>query len=171
MSSVVNAVPYWVLSLAYWLHMLATVAWIGGLTALIYLLLPAAKKDLDPGSYASLLLHIQRRLDPLAWLSLAILMGTGLIQMSASPNYQGFLQFSNLWSLAILIKHLVFLVMVAFSGYMSWVVLPAMRRLALTKNRGSAEARRLQRREASLLKINLILGIIILGLTALARAV
>ncbi len=33
----------WALSLAYWLHMLATVAWIGGLVTLCMLVLPAAR--------------------------------------------------------------------------------------------------------------------------------
>lgn len=170
MNLATSPTPYWVLSLAYWLHMLATVAWVGGLTALIYLLLPAAQKQLDPEAFARLLLHIQRRLDPLAWLSLSVLVGTGLIQMSASPNYQGFLRFSNLWSVAILGKHLAFLLMVAVSAYMSWWVLPAMQRLALMKAKDSEEVTRLQRRERTLLRLNLILGVIILGLTALARA-
>lgn len=169
MSPAVSATPDWVLTLAYWLHMLATVAWVGGLTALIYLLLPAAQKQLDSEAFARLLLHIQRRLDPLAWFCLAVLVGTGLIQMSASPNYQGFLRFSNFWSIAILLKHLAFLLMVAISAYMSWGVLPVLRRLALLKAKESAEVIRLQRRERSLLWANFILGIIILGLTALAR--
>lgn len=170
MNPVTSPTPYWVLSLAYWLHMLATVAWVGGLTALIYLFLPAAQKQLDREAFARLLLHIQRRLDPLAWLSLSILVGTGLIQMSASPNYQGFLRFSNLWSVAILGKHLAFLLMVTISAYISWWVLPAMQRLALMKAKDSEEVTRLQRRERTLLRLNLILGAIILGLTALARA-
>ena len=37
--------PYWALSLAFWLHMLATVAWIGGLVAVAILVLPGAKKN------------------------------------------------------------------------------------------------------------------------------
>lgn len=171
MISTIGSAPYWVLSLAYWLHMLATVAWIGGLVALIYLFLPAAQKNLEPDAYTRMLVHIQRRLDPLAWLSLAVLVATGLIQMSASPNYRGFLQISNPWSAAILVKHLAFALMVALSAYISWAVLPALRRLALLKSRGSVDIARLQRREQFLLRLNLILGVIILGLTALARAV
>jgi len=170
MSPAVSATPYWVLSLAYWLHMLATVAWVGGLTALIYLFLPTAQKQLDPEALAGLMLHIQRRLDPLAWLSLAVLITTGLVQMGVSPNYQGFLRISNLWTVAIFIKHLAFLLMVAISAYISWGVLPAMRRLALMRAKNSKDVVRLQRRERSLLRLNLILGVIILGLTALARA-
>jgi uncharacterized membrane protein len=75
------------LTLAYWLHMLATVTWIGGLAALSLFVLPAARRSLEPESYVVLLADIQRRLDPLAWFSLFILAASGLFQMSSSPNY------------------------------------------------------------------------------------
>jgi uncharacterized membrane protein len=57
--------PFWALTLAYWLHLLATVLWIGGLVVLSLLVLPAARKTLEPQAYASLLADIERRLDPL----------------------------------------------------------------------------------------------------------
>lgn len=166
------SIPYWALSIIYWLHMLATVTWIGGLAALALLVLPAARTALEAPLYARLLEAIQRRLDPLGWLSLAVLVGTGMFQMSANPNYQGFLAVSNRWSSAILMKHLVFLGMTIASAYMTWGLLPALRREALRAARGTAATGigRLQRRQALLLTLNLILGLIVLLLTALARA-
>lgn len=166
-----NPAPVWALSLAYWLHMLATIAWIGGLAALLLLVLPAARQGLELGDYAALLERIQRRLDPLSWFSLAVLLGTGMFQMSASPNYQGFLAITNRWSTAILVKHLFFLAMIAISAYLTWGVLPALRRYALMRAKGApAEgADRLARREMILLQTNFALGVIILALTALAR--
>jgi uncharacterized membrane protein len=164
--------PYWALTAAYWLHMLATVTWIGGLVALNTLFIPAARGDLAAEDYSRLLGRIQRRLDPLGWMSLAVLVGTGLFQMSANPNYQGLLQVSNRWALAILVKHLVFLLMTGVSAYLTWGLLPALRRLALVRARGHPAdgAAALEARERRLIMINLVLGIIILGLTALARA-
>ncbi len=174
--------PLLALSLTYWLHMLATVVWLGGLAALSLLVLPSARGSLEAGAYSRLLEGIQRRLDPLGWLCLAVLVGTGLFQMSANPNYQGFLAINNRWAVAILTKHLLFFVMTAASAYLTWGVLPALRRAALRQSRhvaedaqpqaspGGAELQRLQRREAILLRLNLLLGVIILALTALARA-
>jgi uncharacterized membrane protein len=164
--------PLWGLALAYWLHMLATIAWIGGLAAVVLLILPAARLRLEEEAYAGFLEAVQRRLDPLGWLCLAVLAGSGLFQMSASPNYQGFLAFENTWAKAILIKHLAFLGMIAVSATLTWGVLPELRRLALKRARGLAapEAGRLQRREILLLRANFVLGVIILGLTAVARA-
>ncbi len=100
--------------------MLATVIWIGGLSLLVLIILPAAQSNFKSGDYAELIGKTQIRLDSVGWLSLIVLGGTGLIQMSASPNYQGFLAISNRWSAAILLKHLVFLGMVVVSAYLTW---------------------------------------------------
>jgi uncharacterized membrane protein len=167
--------PFWALSLAYWLHMLATVVWIGGLAAAALLVLPVARRSLDEQAYPKFLADFQRRLDPLAWISLVFLVGTGLFQMSANPNYLGFLTFDNRWSIAILLKHVVFLGMTGVSAYLTWGLLPRIQRLALRTASRSAkidpqEAERLQRQEISLLRLNLILALVVLALTALARA-
>ncbi len=130
------AMPMWALTLAYWLHMLATVVWIGGLTSMVLFVLPAAQSSLGPQEYAGFLDRVTRKLDPLGWLSLTVLVGTGLFQMSASPNYAGFLVIGNRWAVAIFIKHLVFGAMIAVSAYLTWGVLPALRRLALRRAAG-----------------------------------
>ena len=162
----------WALSLAYWLHMLATVAWIGGLVSLSLLVLPAARQSLDDQAYAGLIGKLRRRLDPLGWACLIALVATGMFQMSANPNYQGFLAVDNLWAVAILIKHLVFLVMIGVSAFMTWGVMPRLQRAALLASRGQEApgAHRWQQQEKLLLWLNLILGVLVLGLTALARA-
>ncbi len=164
--------PYWALSAVYWLHMLATVVWIGGLAALSLIVLPAGQKSLDPQTYANFLRAIQRRLESLGWLSLLVLAGTGLFQMSANSNYQGFLGISNRWSVAILLKHLVFLTMIVVSAYMTWGIMPKLQRTALRQAHGidAPESSQLQRQEVRLFRLNLILGAIVLALTALARA-
>ncbi len=176
-----TSTPLWGVSLAYWLHMLATVVWIGGLSSLALVVLPAASRMLDDAAYATLLGDLQRRLDTLGWFSLAVLTGTGLIQMSASPNYQGFLAISNRWAAAILIKHLVIVVMVGVSAAITWGVLPGLRRAALRVGQaGSAAAsadperirqvKRASQANTRLIRINLILSVIVLALTAIARA-
>lgn len=164
--------PLWALSLTYWLHMLATVVWIGGLSTLALLVLPAARQALDNASYASLLSKVRRRLDPLGWLCLVLLAGTGMFQMSANPNYVGFLGFNSRWAVALLLKHLLFLGMTGIAAYLTWGLLPKLHRLVLRQSHGqdTPEAQRLWKQEATLLRINLILGALILALTAVARA-
>jgi len=169
------SVPAFALTLAYWLHMLATVLWIGGISTLALLVLPAASKTLDAEAFAALLERIQKRLDPLGWICLAVLAATGLLQMSANPNYQGFIAIQNRWAAAILVKHLLFLVMTGLSVYLSWVLLPKLRRLALKRQHLPAatlsdQSTSLGRQEVLLLRLNLILGVLVLALTAIARS-
>jgi uncharacterized membrane protein len=164
----------WALWLAYWLHMLATVIWIGGLAALAVFVLPAARRALDPPAYAAFLTNLQQRFDPLGWFSLAILVATGMFQMSASPSYQGFLTIENRWAAAILIKHLLFFGMAGLSAYLTWGLMPKIRRLALRRTASGAvdeaEAQRLIVQESKLLQLNLLLGVLVLALTAIARS-
>jgi uncharacterized membrane protein len=164
-------IPTWALALSYWLHMLATVTWIGGLTALTLVILPAMQAQDDLEQQVGSLNKIQRRLDPLAWFSLLVLLGTGLMQMSASPNYEGFLAITNSWGFAILLKHLVFLGMAGVSAYLSWFMIPAQRRILIRQARGqeTPEIGQLQHRNVLLIRLNLVLGIITLAFTALAR--
>jgi uncharacterized membrane protein len=167
----VDAPPQWVLAAAYWLHMLATVVWIGSLSALALLVLPAAQRSLSATALADLLTALQRRLDPLAWLSLLVLTATGLLQMSASPSYDGLLAITNPWAAAILVKHLVIAGMVGISAWMTWGVLPALQRAALRRQRDATAADpAATQRAVWLLRLNLTLGIVVLGLTAIARA-
>lgn len=164
--------PLWALAAAYWLHMLATVLWIGGLIILALVLLPAAQKTLDMVMYARLLEDIRRRLDPLGWLCILILLASGMFQMSASPHYTGFLAIEGLWSGSILAKHLLFGLMILTSGYATWGLMPALRREALLQSRGkgTSNLEALQMRSIRLMQLNLALGIFVLLLTSIARA-
>ncbi len=168
--------PAWALSLAYWLHMLATIVWIGGLASMSILVIPAARRALDTRQYAMLLGALQARLEPLGWFSIILLVGTGMLQMSASPNYQGFLEIQNRWAAAILLKHILFFLMLGISAYLTWGLFPKLRRLALQQARGlenpaaSEIQSKLLRQESRLVWANLTLGVLVLLLTAIARA-
>ena len=165
--------PDWVHTLAYWLHMLATVIWFGGLSALNLLIIPAARQTLNTGDYALLLGKIQKRLDPVGWFSLVILIATGMVQLSANSNYRGILAVDDRWAAAILVKHILFIAVILFSAYMTWILLPSLRRLAIkqahigTDSEITREA--MENREVLIMRINLLLGVLILLLTAVAR--
>ncbi len=153
--------------------MLATVAWLGGLAAIAILVLPVAKRVLKSADQLAFIEGIQRRLEPLAWFSLAILIATGLFQLSVNPHYNGFLSTSGQWSLAILTKHTLVILMIVVSAIQTWEVLPAIRRGLMRIEKGQAdeaEIKRLQKRETLLLRLNIALSILILAATAFARA-
>lgn len=165
-----NAPSTTVLAVIYWLHFLATVTWIGSLAAINLLFLPASKRTLKLADQLSLVSALQKRLEPLAWFCMGVLLVTGLFQLSTSPHYDGFLSISTQWSLAILAKHGFAVLMVVVSAIQTWEVLPAIQRLLLKKDRADeAELAHLQKRETRLLRVNLLLSALILAATALAR--
>lgn len=164
-------IPPWALLLSFWLHMLATVVWVGGLAALALIVLPAMQRVLKPREFATWLTALNKRLDPIGWFSLGLLTFTGLVQMDANPNYVGFLAFSNPWSQVILLKHMVFLGMIAVSAYITWWVAPALQRAAVFRARRVHDDSGLhwQTRLQQLIATNFVLGLIVLVFTALAR--
>jgi uncharacterized membrane protein len=164
--------PTWALALVYWLHFFATVLWVGSLAAISILLLPAMKRVLNPDDQLALIEAMQKRFEPIAWFSISLLVLTGLFQMSVNPHYDGFLSISTQWSLAILAKHILGSIVVVVSAIQTWEVFPAIRRaiVASKKTKNSEELDILRRREIFLLRLNLGLAILILGVTAIARA-
>ena len=165
--------PTWAIALVFWLHMLATIAWLGGIAAIAILILPVAKRVLKPSDQLAFIEGIQRRLEPLAWFSLAILIVTGLFQLSINPHYDGLLSTSGQWSLTILTKHMLVILMIVVSAIQTWEVLPAIRRGLMRIEKGQVdetEVKRLQKRETLLLRLNISLSILILAATAFARA-
>jgi len=163
--------PYWALALVFWIHMLATATWIGSLVAMAILVLPAANRALQPADRLSLVDQVRSRLEPITWLSVSVLIVTGLFQMSVNPHYNGFLSTSGQWSLVLLTKHLLVGALIAVSAMHTWDALPTLRRALLQKPKlAEAEIDRLQRREANLLRLSIILGTLVLLATGLARA-
>jgi uncharacterized membrane protein len=164
-------VPSWAIALTYWLHLLAVVTWIGSLVSISLLINPAASRTLKPIDQLVFIDAIQKRLEPIAWFSISLLVVTGLFQMSVNVHYNGFLSTSNQWSLAILAKHVLVVILIVVSAMHTWDVLPAIRRALMRKDKiNPEELKILQRREKILLRISLVIAVLILLATAFARA-
>jgi uncharacterized membrane protein len=169
----VQIMPHWALTLVYFLHLCATVVWLGSLVGLSLLVIPAASRTLEVKDQVSLLDNIQSRLDSLSWFCLFLLIATGMFQLSASPNYHGLLGVENNWEKAILIKHGLVITLAVASAIMSWGVMPAIRRAKIKYQRtgDEQELAPLRKKEKFLLRLNLVLAALVLLATAAARAV
>jgi uncharacterized membrane protein len=167
----ISSPPAWALALTFWLHLLATVTWVGSLASISFLILPAMQRALDPETQLIFIEAMQKRLEPIAWFSMSLLVLTGLFQMSVNPHYDGFLSISTQWSLAILTKHLLGIIMVVVSAIQTWEVIPAIRRAIVKskKSKNAEELNVLRRREILLLRMNFGLSVLILLATAFAR--
>ncbi len=163
-----------ILSLSYFLHLLATVAWIGGLVTLALVVQPTVSSTVtEVQARARLLEAMLKRFQPIANLSLLVLILTGMVQTFTNRFYKGFLQFDNAWAQAILFKHVAVLGMIIVAAVITFSVQPALKRNALLIANGlvdDAQIDRLQRQQTRLTRINLVLSILVLFFTAIASA-
>jgi uncharacterized membrane protein len=165
-------ISFWLLVFSYWLHLLATVIWLGGLALMALVAWPAVGRNLlSREQWAAL----QHRFTPWANASLVILLITGFLQMTGDSNYTGFLQVDSLWAQAILIKHIAVGGMIAIGGYVQWRIHPALARLALLNEKrpqlAAAERDTLNHQELRLIRLNLVCAAAVLLFTAVATAV
>jgi putative copper export protein len=169
-------VPDWILAISYFVHMVATIIWVGGIAMLALIVYPVTRKVLSGNDAlrGTLIAEINRQFSPLAMISLGALIVTGLSQMAVSPHYTGLLQIDNAWAWALLLKHFAFGVMTVIGAYSIWVLTPNMTRLALLEARGKMagdDLARLRRREERLNQLNFALALVVLLFTAVARSV
>ena len=163
-----------IISVSFFVHLLATVAWIGGLVTLALVVQPVLNRSVaEIQERARLLEAILKRFQPIANLSLAVLILTGMVQTFTSRFYKGFLRLDNLWAQAIFFKHIAVLGMIIVAAIITFSVQPALKRNALLIANGLADEQqiaRLQRQQTRLTRINLSLSVLVLLFTAIASA-
>lgn len=162
----------WILAISYWIHLVATVVWFGGLLLLALAAGPALRQGtLNDNQW----LTLQKRFAPWANLSLALLLITGFVQMTLDTNYTGFLSIDSVWAWAMLLKHIAFVGLVGITAVVQFSLFPAMNRLELLAEKrpslAEAEREKLTRKETLLLRLNLVCAALILLFTAVATAV
>jgi len=140
------------------LHLLATIAWIGGMFFMNLVLYPA-QMSLDPSQRGKLAGALGKRFTIFAWTSVVILILTGLYKTPSSVLFAPEMRF-GLW---LTIKHVVIILMIIFGLYISIVLSPKLARLAPKPGeQPSAEFIKAQKNMGIFSRTNLILGIIVL---------
>lgn len=163
---------FWLLAISYWIHLLATVVWLGGLTVMVLVAWPAVRhRTLLDNQW----LALQQRLSPLNNGSLVLLLVTGFYQMTQDPNYHGFLEVDSVWAGAILLKHIAVVGMMGVGAYLQMRLYPAVQRTLLWAEKrptlATADQEKLKQQEIYLLRLNLACAGFVLLFTAIATAV
>ena len=100
------------MALSVWLHALATAILIGHYLLLSVIYLPVLERG--GGLFLS---QISKRSRPWMYGSLVVFMVTGIYLMLVDPNYLGVGDFGNIWSVMMLVKHLL---IVGMTGLGFW---------------------------------------------------
>lgn len=146
-----------------WLHLLATTVWIGGMSFNILVLRPSLT-IVDPPQRVKLVGQVLNRFLYLAWISILILIVTGIF--TATPT--------NLnYGILLSIKHIIVTAMVIIVAIISFILFPKLRKFISQTGsmKLSSEITELLGRIVLLVKFNLILGIIVLLITAVIQEI
>jgi hypothetical protein len=147
--------------LSTWLHVLATIVFVGYylFTGLIYL--PVFEHCMPPNAVRDLLEQASARLRPFFGGSLLVFLGTGTYLMLINSDYLGLGNFfANPWSILIVVKHVLVLAFLALAIFSERAFLGKI----------SDKQPEALKQFSWAVNINTLLGVAILLLTSIAQA-
>ena len=145
------------------LHLFATVTWIGGMIYFNLILMPSLTA-IDPPQRGRLLGAVAKRFTFLSWGSIIILVITGLL---ITPSYM-LLTFSGVYGISLTLKHLVILLMIIIGLVITFSLGPKMHSLSPSPGEPpSSGFLKVQNQLSVLVRINTILGVLVLLLSVM----
>ncbi|HLE40335.1 MAG TPA: CopD family protein [Nitrospirota bacterium] len=143
----------------YWIHLVATVIWIGGITFIIFIAIPSSKQVLGAES-GKLMGEISKRFTPLANYSIILLFVSGIVLAGLNKQFSGVRVLESNWTMALILKLVLFFSMTAIHFYRGLVLAPKIMRTAT-----QTEKTALQKLSINLVKVNFALGLSVLLLS------
>jgi uncharacterized membrane protein len=150
-----------ILAASYWVHLVATVIWIGGITFILFIAIPSAKHVLG-GEAGKLMGEISKRFTPVANYSILFLIITGIALTGLNKQFSGIGVFDNKWTLILAIKHIIVLDMVVIHFYRGLALNPK-----IARTESATKKTNLQKLSLNLVKVNFCLGIMVLLLSGI----
>jgi uncharacterized membrane protein len=146
--------------LSLWLHLLATVIWIGGIASVLFVVLPSAKAALGQET-ARLMGAVSKRFTPMANASIVLLVVTGTVLIYSGSQASGTAN-GNIWSFPFVLKLLLALIMILVHFYRNLILAPRIAGTSSEAQKGS-----LQRLSLNLVKANFFIGLAVLFLSGM----
>jgi len=151
--------PGFIVGIFYWVHLLATVTWIGGIIFILFVAIPSSRRML--GADASKLMgEVSRRFTPLANYSIILLVATGTGLTVLNEQFSGIRFFGNNWSSILSLKLILVFGLIVVHFYKGLILAPKIGRTA-----SDAKKTSLQKLSLNLVKANFVLGALVLLLS------
>ena len=156
--------PQALIALSYWLHEMGTVLLIGNYLLLSIIYLPVFVKNQAETSIGMILSDISKHSRVWMYTSVFIFIVSGIFLMVANPNYLGVGDFGNIWSILMLVKHILIVAMLGIGFWFNGIlrVGPLM-----SSNTGASLAIARFRQYSNLMAG---VGVLVLLLTAISQA-
>jgi uncharacterized membrane protein len=148
-------------------HVMATIAWIGGMFFNFLVVMPTITKVLDPATAGKFMGAMLKRVRVVVYVSLLILFVTGIPMKIASEYYVAIINFDNTWEIIGFIKH-VFVGLLALLAFYNFEIL-APKAGKLAAKGPSAEMQGLKKKQMMLGAVSFLFGIIIIALSSVMR--
>lgn len=146
---------------SHWMHVLAVVIWIGGIAAILLVVLPSGRKVLA-GETPKLMAEVSRRFTPMANISIGLLVFSGFVLVFSQTPEPG----ANRWSWFLGLKLLLAMLMLLIHFYRNLFLAP---RIAKTTSETSKVS--LQKLSLNLVKMNFGIAIVVLLISSMLAAV
>jgi uncharacterized membrane protein len=143
----------------HWIHLVATVLWIGGILFIIFIAIPSSRKVLGAES-GKLMGEISKRFTPLANYSIVLLFVSGIVLAGLNKQFSVVRILESNWTMALTLKLVLFFSMTAIHFYRGLVLAPKIMRTAT-----QTEKTALQELSINLVKVNFALGLSVLLLS------
>lgn len=157
------------LAVRHFLHILATIVWIGGIILILFVVIPEAKTSLESKSMVNKLIkNIGRRFTILANTSIFLIIITGIILLIFDKNSDGFFNVNKSYNIVISVKHFFVVLMILIHFYRGLILNPKISKVAeqtietTHSSSISSKVSRLKIFSLNLVKTNFILGIVVL---------
>lgn len=146
-------------------HLMATIAWIGGMFFNVLILMPTVSKTLDPATAGKFMSVLFKRIRVMVYLSLLILFVTGIPMKIASEYYVAIINFDTSWETVGFIKHIFVAFMALFAIINFEILTPKVSKIAAKGP--SPELMSLKKKQMMLAMISFFFGIIVIFLSAM----
>ena len=150
-----------ILVTSYWMHLVATIIWIGGITFILFIAMPSSRQVLGADA-GKLMGEIAKRFTPLANYSIAFLVITGIVLAGLNKEFSGFGILKNNWTMVLTLKHILVFGMVSIHFYRGLVLAPKIKRTTSDTDKAT-----LQKLSINLVKVNFGLGMLVLLLSGI----
>lgn len=150
-----------ILATASWLHLIATVIWIGGIGFILFIAMPSARQVMGADA-GKLMGEVSRRFTPVANYSIAILVLTGAVMAVLNNRFSSSAILENNWIIILAVKHVLVFTMIVIHFYRGRILAPKIMKM-------ESEPRKvaLQNLSINLVKANFGLGLMVLLLSAI----
>jgi len=147
-----------------WIHLVATVTWIGGMFTNLFIYIPAIGKTLEPPAAGKLMGTIMKRFRVMVYISMAVFLISGILLGSLDLNSGESISSRNELVVILIVKIPLYILMLILAIVSFEVVSPRAARIAAEGP--SARLQKVQKSQKIMAFTGFLLGLIILALSA-----